>query len=314
MNQKNFFETIKKEIMNFLPSEYEEPKLNVIAKTNTIKNAMIICKKGSNIAPMIYLDDYFESFKNGREISSILKEIAEIIMQSQQENVDVSFLLNLGNVKDKITPKVINFMWNKEYLSDKPYRFIAEDLVVTYYIKINVSNNIGNNIGNIVVNERMLQSWNISKEELHKIALENLQEQSPAVSSMEEQLKELVFSDLIKSTNGDKEAAEIMFQEMFQIDFQEEKGMYVLTNKEKFLGANMILHSEAMKEIREKMGGDFYLIPSSIHEWILVPMETTSMEELNFMVKDINMSQVHKEEWLSDHVYILTEKGIKIAA
>lgn len=305
MNQKNFFKTIKKEIMNFLPSEYEEPKLNVIAKTNTIKNAMIICKKGSNIAPTIYLDEYFELFKNGREMSSILQEIAEIIIHHQQENVDVSFLLNFGNVKDKITPKVINFMWNKGSLSDIPYRFIAEDLVVTYSIKVS--------LGRIQVDNTMITKWGISKDELHEVALANLQEEIPIISAIQEACKGSIFGELLEATQGDYDKAEALFQEIFMAQ-EEENKMMVLTNRDRFLGANMVLHPEIMKKAIEKMGGDFYLIPSSIHEWILVPMETTSMEELNFMVKDINMSQVDKEEWLSDHVYILTEKGIKIAA
>ena len=68
-------------------------------------------------------------------------------------------------------------------------------------------------------------------------------------------------------------------------------------------GAAAILNDTARQEIAEKLG-DFYVLPSSIHEVMIVPKSTgRSLEELELMVRSVNSSEVEPDEVLSDHVY-----------
>lgn len=92
--------------------------------------------------------------------------------------------------------------------------------------------------------------------------------------------------------------------------------MYVLTNAEKMNGAAAILDSKTMEGISEKLGGDFVIIPSSIHEVIILPLNTADTDTLNGMVNDVNASEVAPLDVLSNHVYKYdaTAKKVVIAA
>lgn len=79
--------------------------------------------------------------------------------------------------------------------------------------------------------------------------------------------------------------------------------MYVLTNARKLHGANIMLYKEYLEIAAEKMNGDFYIIPSSIHELIAVPVSAQGLEELREMVKAANDNQLAPEEILGYEVY-----------
>ena len=81
--------------------------------------------------------------------------------------------------------------------------------------------------------------------------------------------------------------------------------MYVLTNQKKTFGAICIRYPGMLKELSEKFGGDFYILPSSVHECILVPAdETVSRDILKEMVTDINQTQVEPQEILANQAYL----------
>ena len=80
-------------------------------------------------------------------------------------------------------------------------------------------------------------------------------------------------------------------------------GMYCLTNGDKMNGAGLILQGDLMQQIGEIVGGDFYILPSSCHEVLVIP-ESMGMEvkELSAMVQQVNETEVSTEDRLSDHV------------
>ena len=80
--------------------------------------------------------------------------------------------------------------------------------------------------------------------------------------------------------------------------------MYVLSNKANVQGASCILYPNLLKDFASAINGNFYILPSSIHECIFLPAE--SVEDpttLQSMVKEVNMTQVEECEVLSDSVY-----------
>ena len=79
--------------------------------------------------------------------------------------------------------------------------------------------------------------------------------------------------------------------------------MFVLTNDTKVNGAAAILNDDIRQEIAEKVG-DFYMLPSSIHETLIIPKDAgMELKELEQMVQEVNQTQVAPGERLSDHVY-----------
>ena len=90
--------------------------------------------------------------------------------------------------------------------------------------------------------------------------------------------------------------------------------MYVVTNEQKYLGASAILYPGAFDRIKEKIGREtFYALPSSIHEWIVVPEElATNIKALKETVTSVNDEVVGEQDYLSDTVYKYTD-GFEIA-
>ena len=82
--------------------------------------------------------------------------------------------------------------------------------------------------------------------------------------------------------------------------------MKVLTNTEKFYGAAAIIYGkDKIRDLAEKEGSDIVIIPSSVHECLLLPYDKSlSLELLNVMVNEVNALEVKEEEILSDHVYM----------
>ena len=89
--------------------------------------------------------------------------------------------------------------------------------------------------------------------------------------------------------------------------------MYVLTNSIKLNGAYYIMFEEYLKVFADSIDSDLFILPSSIHEILLVPMDCgVSKEELEKMVCSINNSELSPSEVLSDNVYeFYRETGFK---
>ena len=79
--------------------------------------------------------------------------------------------------------------------------------------------------------------------------------------------------------------------------------MLCLTNSRKQFGASLILHDDILRRAGEVLGSNYFVLPSSIHETILVPdIEGSDAQGLCLMVKEINEGKVEAWEQLSDKV------------
>lgn len=106
----------------------------------------------------------------------------------------------------------------------------------------------------------------------------------------------------------------LRMSEMFSFLPDDGIGIKVLTNTEKFYGAAAIIYGKDMiKDLAEKEGSDIVIIPSSVHECLLLPYDKSmSFECLNAMVNEVNASEVREEEILSDHVYMYDRQTDRI--
>ena len=137
-----------------------------------------------------------------------------------------------------------------------------------------------------------------------------------AIKNQEEDLKFISMNEMVFGMLSENIEEEELSEEMIEEILREDCMMYVLTNKRNQFGASMILNKNIMQTISEKISGNFFLLPSSIHEWILVLADIKmTPEELSGMVQEINDTQIEIEERLSDNVYVYTEDfGIKVAS
>ena len=235
-----------------------------------------------NISPTIYLEEYYHEFQNGKTMKQIIEEILELYKEVRFERSwEGSELQQFENIKDQIVCKIINFEKNEQALRDMPfYRFL--DLAVTCYAILDLHTK---GTATMTVKNEHLKMWNISKEEILKLAKENSERLLPA------ELKRM--KEVIAEMTGME--SEISKDDDF---------MYVLSNGQKHYGAVCITYEHILDMAADEIKENFYIIPSSVHEVILIPeSKSPGKEEIRKMVVEVNETQVDEEDRLSDNVY-----------
>ena len=275
---KNFKEELEK---------YEELKGKVliekVLKNNDTELTSVRIMEKEKIIPVIYIDDLIDKILN-QEIT--LKEGIENYIHTYENACNVDKIRNLkevfsqysnyNSVKDKIIPCLINKRMNQKRLEDYTH-FEILDLAVIFKIIID-ENEEG--ISTATVTNKMLKDWKIDKDTIYKDAIRNIEKE------------EVVFSPL-----------DLMIKEMTGMELEEEKiPLFILTASNKNCGAAVILRNDVKEMIKESFG-NAYIIPSSIHELLIVPYEENREEELTNMVREVNQSAVMNQNILSDHVY-----------
>ena len=105
--------------------------------------------------------------------------------------------------------------------------------------------------------------------------------------------------------------------EMSGDDEYKSSPMLVATNKDKTFGASILAFGDMIEEDVRKIGGDVDILPSSVHEILILPKKYDSeVEFLKMMVEDVNRSCVEPSDILSDSVYeySLEDKQVKLVA
>lgn len=246
---------------------------------------------GSNLFPTIYLEEYYEKFQKGETLEQIVSEISQLYQKIKAKNIiDVDSFFNLESWKNKLGIKVIKTEKNRELLEEIPHLDVL-DLSLTFYVILD--RQCEGSATMQITNEYMRQ-WNLETEELYEMAMRSAVRLLPAEFCS--------LPDMIRRITGiEVEAIRGM---------QRECQMYVLTNSSKIQGAACMFYPHVLEMIGEILKEDFYILPSSIHEVIILPKSReNAKEELDAMIQDINHTQVDTEEVLSDHAY-LYERGL----
>lgn len=286
------YETFKQLILSELGMKIPTASLSIqsVLKNNGISlDGLVIMERNTNISPTLYLNYYYENYKDGTDISAILDSILAAYHSNRPtESIDVSFFTNYHNIKNKIAYKLINYEKNEKLLKDIPhYRYL--DLAIVFYCLISTS---VSGSATILIRNQHLTFWNISKTQLFEKAKENTPHLlSYDLRNLSDIMKELSAEDCNAAFPETKEDAAFC-------------PMYVLTNQNKLNGASCILYEHLLESFSDKLNSDLYILPSSIHEVILIPaQENISCQELAQMVREVNDTQVDAEEILSNHVY-----------
>ena len=305
-----FKETVKNEVKEFLPENFHtaDIKLKVFEKNNNVKLTGLIIESDCNMSPTIYIDNFYKKYQKGTDINIILQEIAKIRMEYDvTDDFDVTTVTDFNKCRKKIMPRLIGAEENSEILKVRPHIRI-ENLAVTFCIDLG-ENKEG--LMSVPVQFELMETWNVTAEQLYEIALENLTKADIGVfTPMKEILFAGVLSELKEICDGDEEEARRKLDQMIP-----DNNLWVLTNKRRVNGANMLLDRSVMEDVIKEVGTDFFILPSSIHECIILPTDSgMNSQQLEAMVCEVNETQVEKEERLSNSVYRYTlENGITLA-
>lgn len=288
-----FVDEIVEQIPGYLSDRFTNPDIrteSVLKENNEIYTALIIQEENSTSYPRVYLESYYSDYLHGQSMHDILKTLSEryeeLVEMGKTLIKKAEIMKEPEKAQENVTFRFINEERNKALLADRPHKTMG-DLACIYDVDLGQESRIP-------ITDKVLNEWEISLEELHTLALENTPRIKPLhLETVQQTLPTFFLSD------------------------QEPQGptMLVISNKELVDGASAILYPGVVEEIKDRLDGDFYLLPSSVHELIAVKKEDARLNALEAMVQDVNGSMFHgnPQDILSDHVYEHTEKGLELA-
>ncbi len=256
-----------------------------------ILDGLTILEPGSNISPTIYLNFYFEKYQKGMNLSTIEQQILQYYHRHCPINhIDTSFFTDYNRVRSRIVYRLVHYEKNRELLKEIPH-FPYLDLAVIFYCL--VAEEPYENASILIYNHH-LAYWKLQKETLRTLAQTN----TPLLLPWRcDSLAELIMPALDVLPVKERPTQEALLD-------AETIPMYVLSNEQRYFGASCILYPNALKEISQKFAASLFILPSSIHEVIIIPASyTEDANELSEIVHDVNVSEVAQDEILSDSVY-----------
>lgn len=291
-----FEKMLKKEWISYFPESYQhgEVLFHEKALRNGESNMQVGIWGVSDKAPLLPVKPYYEAITQGVFAGKILKTMADDYQKCEKQRADLFDKIvamrpqHFESMQDRITLALVNRNTNEHLLQDAAY-LPFEDLAKVFYLKVNSQMHTK-------ITKEMCSEWGVDARELEKAALDNMPRLSPAHLS---DVSALLHRGECRNYLG--ETGELT------------GNLYALTNASRRLGAGAMLYPGVMEEIAQRMKTPFYIIPSSVHELIIVPKKyNISLAVAKSMVKTVNKEVVEPEDFLSNNIYCYDTKAKEI--
>lgn len=298
----DFAKQIEENIREYLPESYSNAQIeiqNTVKGNDRILEGILIQKEGENSAPVIYMEGFSERYYQGEELADILEEIADTrVSLDERISFDIESLKDYEGLKDKLFIEMCDPEINREFLKGKPYKLVGS-LAAVYRVSI-FDREEG--IASMAVTNAHMSIWGVDTEQLHQDALTAESARGIGLYDLQAAAKECLDPLVWKAEN--------LLQTDSRSERLDEGCIYVLTNESRQYGASAIVNDEIMKRAGEIVGGDYFVLPSSKHEVLLVPDNgALTQGGLEEMVRDVNGTIVSPEDFLSDTVQFYDTKS-----
>lgn len=185
------------------------------------------------------------------------------------------FVGDFNAVKDRVTLHLVNSRIHEEMLRDVLHRTLIADIAVVYCVDVEELSD-SKQLTSVIISRSTAQKWGKSEPELFALACSNTSRIQPAVF---ERVADVIDRDPSSSSD-----------------------LYVLSNGKRIYGAAAVLYPSVLESIHRKYGGSFYILPSSVHEVLTIPVDGYDPLSLAIMVADVNNSIVELNQILSYNV------------
>ncbi|MBQ3514803.1 MAG: hypothetical protein IJA32_13595 [Lachnospiraceae bacterium] len=291
MTYQEFLLQVKEQILKHIeePESYDITIRKVRKNNGVVLDGLSIIGRNQNVSPTIYLNSYFKQYQEGRDFESIVKEIYYIYINNPPENFEVEpeDFNSYEFVKGSIFYRIVNYKSNQILLKDCPF-YRIQDLAVTFRV---LAQKDEKGIATVLVTNAMMNLWNVTMEELKALASIN----TPMLFPMK------------------VESLTKVLEEYINLEHSMTVPLFVLTNSIGINGASCILYEDALKSLSQEWESDIYILPSSVHEVLLLPVrQEFDKDYLETIVQEANQTVVSREEFLSDHVYYYLRKTNEI--
>lgn len=291
MDYQNFKDVVAEKVLDFMPPEYANAivEIHEVEKVNQKLDGLTIRKdKSQVITPSVYLNGYYEMYKNNENLEETLTALATNYARAC-ETPEISVPTDFKEMKDKVVMTLINTEQNKEMLENLPHKEF-QDLSVIFRVVVSKDEQ---GIASAKVDYSIMKQMGVDQDQLFQLAAVNTKEMfPPKVKNMVDVMRDMLLQD------GMPEEMLAMFA-----DQDPKESLWVISNDMGVNGAVSMLYDETLHKLTEKVGTDLYILPSSIHETIAVSVDMGDPDSLAQMVHEANTEVVALGERLSNNVY-----------
>lgn len=262
-----------------------------------IKPGIIIRRRGDSTGMVVYVDGYVSDIEVGiLSVDNVADKIAEHIEDEEvatgySEAVDFAKMLrSKESILENVRYLLVNKKWNEAELGSYPHKDYL-DLAVLYEARNK------NASMSVKITNDIMQNFGITLEELDEAANSN----------RDSYVSQDMFSLMVSTMPFGEEEIEEMRKAQAN-----GPQMYVLTNVQKVKGASALLYPELIEDVARKENSDLIVIPSSIHEILMVKASGMDKDDISQIVQEVNSQHVDEQERLSDHAYFYKRGSLQI--
>lgn len=290
---EKFIELILKEVKEILGANYNVSFIDVDRRNNITIPSLAITdnRKYTNTTPAIQLEKYYEMYVNGESLYHIASRIIDCYRNIESKEFNYEAFFDFDIVKHFICYELINTEENKELLKKIPNRPFL-DLSICYYVYVNHFINEDNLATITVTNEHLEKLWNVTEEDLYKLATVN----TPTILG-----ESLDSMRMVLKAEG-----------LFPLPCME-NDLYILSNRYYIRGASVVLYTELLRKFASLFEENLWLLPSSTNEWLVI-LDNEDMEYEDFidLITSINKEDLPAEQVLSNHPYYFNKSTMQI--
>lgn len=292
MNLEMVVENVKE-----MMGERYSVEARTVQKNNGLVLEGIVVREGdSAIAPTIYVTEEQLEEKGERGLAEWVCGVYRRT-ESETPKVDVKKLSDKKFVLENVEYRLVGYEANKEKLARVPHKNLV-DMAAMYVVVIGKDDE---GMASYTLNNDHMMTMGIEYDELDAAAKKNTAEKGGIIfTNVMEVMEEIMYGKPIEKT--DIEDAEFDGFELF-----------ILTNRRKMFGASLMMYGELLAKIAEKAESDLYILPSSVHEVLVLKADNEiEPKELKTMVTEINGTEVAQDEVLTDNAYRYVRESGKL--
>ena len=249
-------------------------------------NGLLFIKEGINCAPTLYVEDYYKEYRRGAGIKALsLFAVTTVAESMSMADSLTEKAENLIDGSSDLVVHLLNKGRNYEYLKGVPTKDVGCGFRLVAYLE---SGEFG-----AVVSDDLLKAMGIDKDELFCKAIEKTQEKYPAM------LCDLVESALIP----ENKCSNLLESASKRAPADSGPG-YVLSNTSFYWGAGALFYPGVIERVHELLDGDFYVLPSSVHELIVVAVDDPDPQQMVEKIREANRTVVDEKDVLANDLYI----------
>lgn len=289
MSFEEFVEAVKDNIRDYLPEKYRDAEISTepFQKLNSSYMGLQVKTEGQNVVPTVNLESHYGFYNATRPsltaFDSILRKIADLVQSDP--GLEVDWVKDYSQVKDRLFIRVNDAKENAFSLRNMPHQEV-DGLAVTYHIAYEGRQGIE---ASIPVTNDLLKTYGIDAQQLHADAVKSGEAVNPPLFiSMAEMMSRMTGIDADEIAPSIPGGPDLM----------------ILTNDQALYGAGSLFYPGLMDTVASQVGGNYFILPSSVHETIILPDDgMMDRDALEGMVREINEMVVAPEDRLSDYVY-----------